>query len=263
MGPQWFDVREVPFAALALLEPFQLQLLLDAPAEVSSLAIALSGHPDVAVALRLRCPEAATALDALVASVPSSTDAVGLRRHELRVLGSIQDWLLYALEPRAYDALPFLGWDSQELLQLADFRDRRVLDVGAGTGRLTFTVADVARSVHAAEPVGALRAYLREKAARLGFRNVYASDGLITNLPHEDSIFDITLAGHVFGDAPEAEYAELVRVTRSGGLIALVPGNGDKDNERHAFLVAHDFAWAHFEEPSEGWVRKYWKRLPC
>jgi len=88
---------------------------------------------------------------------------------------------------------------------------------------------------------------------------VYAVDGLITEIPFPDSFFNITMGGHVFGDFPEAEYWELLRVTRLGGSIILCPGNSDQDNERHAFLVAQGFEWARFEEPSDGWKRKYWK----
>ena len=103
---------------------------------------------------------------------------------------------------------------------------------------------------------------MRQKARRLKLENVIVTDGFIAELPFPDDAFDTSLGGHVFGDRLDEECAELIRVTRPGGLIALCPGNGDSDNARHAFLPAHGFSWARFEEPEEGWVRKYWRRLP-
>jgi hypothetical protein len=49
-------------------------------------------------------------------------------------------------------------------------------------------------------------------------------------------------------------------VTRPGGMIILCPGNSDKDNGVHHFLVARGCAWSRFEEPRDGWKRKYWKK---
>lgn len=69
------------------------------------------------------------------------------------------------------------------------------------------------------------------------------------------------MGGHVFGDTPEEEYKELLRVTKPGGMIILCPGNGDKDNEIHRFLVDKGFEWSRFEEPRDGIKRKYWKQV--
>ncbi len=117
------------------------------------------------------------------------------------------------------------------------------------------------RSVYACEPVGNLRDYVREKAENLSQANVYAVDGLITKIPFPDDSFDITMGAHVFGDEPEAEHAEMARVTKPRGMVIHCPGNPDTDNEQHAFLVEAGYAWARFEEPAEGTKRKYWMTL--
>jgi hypothetical protein len=57
-----------------------------------------------------------------------------------------------------------------------------------------------------------------------------------TDLPFPDR-FDVTMGGHVFGDHPEEEYRELARVTKVGGMVILCPGNDDRDDDRHRFLV--------------------------
>ena len=68
--------------------------------------------------------------------------------------------------------------------------------------------------------------------------------------------------GHVFGEDPAAEYAELDRVTCAGGMIILCPGSGLYEQATHDFLLAHGFEWSIFEEPQDGPKRKYWKILP-
>jgi len=145
-------------------------------------------------------------------------------------------------------------------LCLADFSSKTVIDVGSGTGRLTLTIATIAAIVFAVEPVANLRSYLKQKSLNQGVRNVYPVDGLITDIPFPDRFADITMGGHVFGDCPEAEYKELLRVTKPGGMIILCPGNSDKDNDLHNFLTAKGFNWSRFEEPRDGWKRKYWQK---
>jgi ubiquinone/menaquinone biosynthesis C-methylase UbiE len=144
---------------------------------------------------------------------------------------------------------------------MLDFTGATVIDVGAGTWRLSLLVAAQAKTVFAVEPVANLRAYLKQKAQAKGFRNVYPVDGLITSLPFPEQFADVTMGGHVFGEDLEAEYQELLRVTKVGGMIILCPGNNDTDNDAHRFLVDQGFNWSRFEEPQDGWKRKYWRRV--
>lgn len=257
MAIEWIDVRKVDIDALLLLERVQIAWLFDyLPAE--DLAPILAERPYIRRFFERKCPEIGAALGGLGPPAPAAAPCG--RDHEERVLRKIADWLVYALDPEAYDRQPFTRWDSAELLGLADFRGKRVVDVGAGTGRLGLTVADRASAVYCVEPVGNLRAFIAEKAGRLGLATVYCTDGLITAIPFEDGFADVVLAGHVFGDEPEREHRELSRVAKRGGSIILCPGNIDADNDIHAFLVAAGFGWSAFDEPGDGRKRKYWKR---
>jgi ubiquinone/menaquinone biosynthesis C-methylase UbiE len=167
--------------------------------------------------------------------------------------------MVYVVDPSIYDTQPFLGWDSDELLSLADFRGKTVIDVGSGTGRLAFCVARQAAVVFAIEPVGNLRLYIKQKARTQNIANIFPLDGLITDLPFPDGFADITMGGHVFGGHPEAEYAELKRVTKVGGMIILCPGSSLHETKAHEYLLAQGFSWSTFEEPRDGTKRKYWK----
>jgi hypothetical protein len=55
------------------------------------------------------------------------------------------------------------------------------------------------------------------------------------------------MAGHVVGDDVETEVSELLRVVKSNGKIILCPGNGDKDNDTHNYLVEKGFSWSRFK----------------
>ncbi|MHC4934300.1 MAG: class I SAM-dependent methyltransferase, partial [Planctomycetota bacterium] len=188
MPLDWLDVSRIPFDAMALLERIQLRGLIPPKDDerFRSLAVALQHNATVAWCVRNKCPEIAGDVEELLALDTGRQDSDEVRRHELRILESIQDWLIYVLDPARYDVLPFQAWDSNELLGLTDFRGKRVLDVGAGTGRLAFAVSSMARLVYACEPVSRLRDFIREKAERLERSNLHVIDGLITKIPMPD-----------------------------------------------------------------------------
>jgi SAM-dependent methyltransferase len=258
MSLNWINTSLLSFNHLLLLERVQLSWFpgwLPEPA----LALALKANPVVEWYLRHKCPEIIPWLDKVCSIVVDSGDAKAIYAAEQTILQSIEDLLIYAIDPTIYDTQPFLGWEDHELTDLVDFTGKIVLDIGSGTGKLAFIAAQKAAVVYPVEPVGNLRVFLREKASRLCNKHVYPVDGLITQIPFADGFADITLCGHVFGDKPAVELAELERVTRPGGMVILCPGTSMTENTAHEVLAAHRYQWAIFEEPADGPKRKYWK----
>jgi SAM-dependent methyltransferase len=156
--------------------------------------------------------------------------------------------LLYRLEPELYDALAtaerlhpgVLGW----LPRTAD----RIVEVGAGTGRLTLDLLDRGREVVAIEPVAPFRQILRRKlaAAAHGYR-ARVTHGFFDNLPVASGSADLVVACSVLtpasGHGGEAGLAEMERACRPGGCVAIVwPNNID-------WLAAHDYQYASFAGP--------------
>ena len=262
MPVDWIDVSSISFSTLLLLERVQLSWFSGWLPE-TELAFALKANPVVEWYLRHKCPELNGWLDEVMAGVGEGQlpNPEKVRRAEEAVLRAINDLVTYAVDPAIYDAQSFLGWDSRELTSLVDFTGQMVIDVGAGTGRLALLAAEQAEVVFAVEPVANLRRYLRDKARERGLKNVFPVDGLITDMPFPDRFAEVTMGGHVFGDHPEEEYREMARVTRPGGAVILCPGNVDRDNKVHRFLLAEGFQWSRFEEPEDGMKRKYWKKI--
>lgn len=91
--------------------------------------------------------------------------------------------------------------------------------------------------------------------------NVFAVDGLITAIPFPNGFAGVVMGGHVFGDAPAAELAEMERVTRPGGMVVFMPAANSTQDSSHRFLVEHGYAWEPFLEPGEGEKLKYWKQI--
>jgi len=263
-GLGWLDVTELPIDWLYMLEKEHLKWTAagwkdNAPRE-RSLGICLNHHPTLLWYFKTFNPEDALWFQRIAEAIDEPLSAAEIRQAEVEVLNWMNDWLVYIINPQVYLDLPFTQWSEQELTNMADFHGKRVLDIGAGPGLLTFIAAKTARAVYAVEPVSNLRRFIRKRAVDMGYRHVYAVDGLITAIPFEDKFADLTMAGHVCGDDWEGEIEEMRRVTAPGGMIVLHPATNDSetDQEGHTFLVNKGFRWQRFEEPEEGWKRSYW-----
>ncbi len=130
-----------------------------------------------------------------------------------------------ATNAAAYEQL--MGRWSRRLAPLfidfAAVRDEtRVLDVGCGTGSLTFALMDTLphARIRGLDYSQALIEYASAKAPADG-RLVF-EQGDAVSLPYNDQAFDAALSLLVLNFVPDAQKAarELVRVTQPGGIVA-------------------------------------------
>jgi SAM-dependent methyltransferase len=139
--------------------------------------------------------------------------------------------LLYRLEPELYERMAgaerlhpgIAGW----LPRSAD----RIVEVGAGSGRLTLELIDRGREVVAIEPAAGLRQILERKLAKAdhGYR-ARVRHGFFDDLPVVSGFADLVVACSVLTPAPghggDAGLAEMERVCRPGGCVAIIwPNN--------------------------------------
>jgi SAM-dependent methyltransferase len=139
--------------------------------------------------------------------------------------------LLYRREPMLYDRLVRAERLHPAVLQWLPDGVDRIVEVGAGTGRLTLELLHRAPEIVAIEPAASLREILnrRLELADQGDR-VRVADGFFDDLPLPDNWADLVVACSAFtpeaGHGGEAGLAEMERVCRPGGLVVIVwPNN--------------------------------------
>ena len=186
-----------------------------------------------------------------------SAEVVVAARH--RVLDHFFWELTYWKTPELYERLT----EGERLhpgifKRLAPFlRGKLVLDAGAGSGRATFAcLRRGARHVYAVDPSPGLRRLLSRKlAAPSAARRVTVLAGRFERLPLANQSVDVALSCAAFTSEPgqggDEGLAELRRVTKPGGLIALIwPRPEDAD-----WLRERGFSWVALPAPREMGVR--------
>ncbi|PZC52007.1 MULTISPECIES: methyltransferase domain-containing protein [unclassified Mesotoga] len=258
MSLNWIDVTNIDIKTLLLLEKHNISHFARNHSCQQSLAIVLKINPEILWYFKTVLPDGAEIFERMVNETSENLSREEIRKAELEVLKNSNDWVVYIVDPSVYDSLEFTEWDDKLLTDLVEFSGKRVVDLGAGTGRLSFVaVNEEASVVYAVEPMRTLREYLKKRAKVKGLSNFFVVDGLIEEIPFEKDFADVVISGHVFGDFIEDEFCEMHRVTRNGGDIVLFPGNSDSDNEIHQFLIKRGFRWGKFQEPGVGYVRWY------
>jgi SAM-dependent methyltransferase len=153
--------------------------------------------------------------------------------------------LLYRLEPELYDRLAsverlhpgVIGWLPRDV--------DRIAEVGAGTGRLTMELVERGQQVVAVEPALQLRRILRRKLTAAGHGDrVRVIRGFFDRVPLPDDFAGLVVACSAFTPSPghggEAGLAEMERVCRPGGCVAIIWPN------RLDWLTARGYEYVSF-----------------
>jgi SAM-dependent methyltransferase len=108
------------------------------------------------------------------------------------------------------------GWPPEVLDLVPVPAEATVLDVGAGTGKLTRVLAARYAKVIALEPLSGLRAILEKRVPQ-----AKALPGVAEAIPLGDGSVDAVFTGQAFHwFANEVAVAEIARVLRPGGVLA-------------------------------------------
>jgi ubiquinone/menaquinone biosynthesis C-methylase UbiE len=142
------------------------------------------------------------------------TPEMATLKARLRSTWMAGDYIHFAtyLEPGALDYLARLQVEP----------DTRMLDVGCGAGQISIPAARAGAHVTGIDIASNLivKAQSRARAEAL---DAWFEEGDAEMLPYEDGEFDlvVSLIGAMFAPTPSKVVAELIRVCRSGGRIAM------------------------------------------
>jgi SAM-dependent methyltransferase len=133
------------------------------------------------------------------------------------------------------------GWPEDAIASLLDrFDARTVLDLAAGTGKLTQTLAQLTDDVIAVEPLDGMRLVLERRLPQ-----VRALAGTAEAIPLPDGAVDAVFVAEAFHwFDPRGALAEVARVLRRGGNLALMRNtSGDEGvdwfDALHAIVQEH------------------------
>jgi SAM-dependent methyltransferase len=155
--------------------------------------------------------------------------------------------LLYRLEPELYERLVAAERLHPAVLAWLPRDVERIVEVAAGTGRLTLELVERAREVLAIEPAGPLREILNQKLWQAGHgHRARVAHGFFDDLPVADDYADLVVTCSALTPAPghggEAGLAEMERVCRPGGCVVIVWPN------EVPWLAAHGYRHVSFDD---------------
>jgi ubiquinone/menaquinone biosynthesis C-methylase UbiE len=164
---------------------------------------------------------------------------------------------VHRLAARAFDAMAEEyergrpGWPADAVAGLVERSDARtVLDLAAGTGKLTRVLAPLA-DVIAVEPLAGMRRVLEERVP-----GVRVLDGTAEAIPLPDASVDAVFVAEAFHwfDAPAA-LAEIARVLRPGGTLVFL-WNHLADDHPPVLDELHEAVMRHRTTEGDGRTRE-------
>jgi len=154
--------------------------------------------------------------------------------------------LLYRLEPTVYDRLVRAERIHPAVIDWLPSRVHRIVEVGAGSGRLTMTLVDRCDELIAIEPAAPLRQILASRLANRR-RTARVLDGFFDSLPVHDRAADLVIACSALTPDPahggDVGRVELERVCATGGRVVVVWPNHPE------WLVERGYVYRSFPGP--------------
>jgi ubiquinone/menaquinone biosynthesis C-methylase UbiE len=156
--------------------------------------------------------------------------------------------LLYRIEPELYERMATAERLHPGIIDWLPRSADRIVEVGAGSGRLTLELIDRGRQVVAIEPATGLRRILERKLAQASHGDrAQLRHGFFDDLPVPGGFADLVVACSVLTPAPghggEAGLAEMERVCQPGGCVVIVWPNN------LSWLAAHGYQYQSFAGP--------------
>lgn len=224
-----------------------------------ALAAVIHAHPALrhVWSTRYHCIEAF--IDGITTEYGAASSKEDLNAYADHLVWEIAEILIYHRYPEIYEERAAIDWDFKELTKEAVLENRVVVDAGAGTGRIAFQAAPLARWVFAVEPVSSLRRFMRERIGREEIRNIYVIDGILSNIPLPNGFVDVLATCQALGWSLLDELREIERVVRPGGTAIHFSGMPvDENGPIHQVITSAKWGYECQQYCNQGaWHCKY------
>jgi len=180
------------------------------------------------------------------------------------LLWEIADLIVYNKHPEIYDDKVNFPWNINEIINKESLKGKVVADVGAGSGMLAFLLAKYAKTVFAFEPISSFRNFIREKANKEDYSNVFAIDGFLDSIPFPANSLDILFTSNAIGWNIEKELQEIERVVKPKGQAIHIMSINENvlENPIHNKLISSIWKYDFFENKCKSGLKlKYTKSL--
>ena len=258
-----FDGIELNAEDLLHLESFQIPYLPDRVPQ-KEFSTLLREYPFIERFLISKHPSIKNFINDIFKENEKITDKDLINEHCDKLIWEIADLIVYNKHPEIYDDKVTFTWDISEIISLELLKNKVVADVGAGSGMLSFLLAQYARTVYAIEPVTSFRNFIREKTNKEKCGNIYVLDGFLDSIPFPENFFDILFTSNAIGWNLENELQEVQRVVKPNGqaIHIMRVSNNEIDNPHHKKLISSDWNYDFYEyQDSDGLKLKYVKSI--
>lgn len=202
---------------LLLLESFQIKYIPDRVPH-KEYATLIRNYPFVKTFLELKYPSIKDFNNELINAHEENNDSILIKEYCDELIWEIADLIVYNKHPEIYDDKADFNWSIEEIIAKEILAGKVVTDVGAGSGMLAFMLANFADTVYAVEPISNFRSYIKQRAVRESYSNIFVVDGFLDSLPFPNNTFDILFTSNSIGWNIEEELQEIERVVKPNGL---------------------------------------------
>jgi len=240
-----FDGITLVAEDLLLLESFQVKYLPERVPQ-KEFATLIREYPIIKNILVSRNPSVRNFINSVLKENERIEDKNLIKKYIDELLWEIADLIIYNKFPEIYDEKAKFTWNIDEIITKQSLAGKVVADVGAGSGILAFLLSQYAETVYAIEPLSSFRTFIRQKAMKDNYRNVYPVDGFLDSIPFPGDFFDILFTSNAIGWNIEKELQEIERVVKPNGQAIHVMriNKNVTENPVHEKLISGEWNYA-------------------
>jgi len=245
------------------LETFQIKYLPER-VPIKEFSVLLRANPFIQWFLISKNSEIKSFINEVLKKNEVISDKKAIDELSQELLWEIADLIVYNKHPEIYDSKVNFPWNVDEIISKESLKGKVVADIGAGSGMLTFLLAKYAKTVFAFEPISSFRNFIREKASKEDYSNVFAIDGFLDSIPFPENSFDILITSNAIGWNIEKELQEIERVVKPNGQAIHIMRVKESvvENPVHDKLISFDWKYDFIEHKNKSGLKlKYSKSL--